>query len=403
MNIVKRILKANNGRDLERLAMKYRLLRDNPFAFLRGTCHLFYDRLAEAGFDVAAPVVWCCGDLHLENFGSYKGDNRLVYFDINDFDEAALAPASWELVRLAASMHVGLTLQGLAEERVAGLVERLIGQYAQTLACGKASWIERDTARGVVRELLDQLRERKCVDYLNSRTRLVRRRRVLLIDGRRTLAISQAERDDVTATFLAFAARQPHADFFKVLDIARRIAGNGSLGVARYVVLVEGRGAPDRNYLFDLKRAVPSTLGRQFHSLQPHWDDDARRIVSVQDRMQAVSAAFLHPVKHAGEPFVLRALQPSEDRLPFERFGPQHELFEDAVVLLAQCAAWAQLRSSGRQGSASADELIAFAGKKKWQRQVAQAGAAMAIQVNADWASYAEAYDAGQFRIDVEA
>lgn len=403
MNIVKRILKANNGRDPERLAMKYRSLRDNPFAFLRGTCHLFYDRLAEGGFDVAAPAVWCCGDLHLENFGSYKGDNRLVYFDINDFDEAALAPASWELVRLAASMHVGLTLQGLVEERVASLVERLVGQYAQTLACGKANWIERDTARGVVRELLDQLRERKRVDYLNSRTRLVRRRRTLLIDGRRTLAINQDERDDVTATLLAFAARQTHADFFKVLDVARRIAGTGSLGVSRYVVLVEGRGSPDRNYLFDLKRAVPSTLGRQFQSLQPHWDDDARRIVSVQERMQAVSAAFLHPVKHAGEPFVLRALQPSEDRLPFERFGPQGELFEDAVVLLARCAAWAQLRSSGRQGSASADELIAFAGKKKWQRQVAQAAAAMAIQVNADWASYAEAYDAGQFLIDVEA
>ncbi|KQV45114.1 DUF2252 domain-containing protein [Massilia sp. Root335] len=403
MNIVKRILKENYGRDPERLAMKYRALRDSPFAFLRGTCHLFYDRLAESGFDVTAPAVWCCGDLHLENFGSYKGDNRLVYFDINDFDEAALAPASWELVRLAASMHVGLTAQGLAEECVVALVERMISQYAQTLAHGKANWIERDTTQGVVRELLDHLRERKRVDYLNSRTRVVRRRRVLHIDGRRALAISQAERDDVEATFLAFAGRQLHADFFKVLDVARRIAGTGSLGVARYVVLVEGRGSPDRNYLFDLKQAVPSTLGRQFKSLQPRWDDDAQRIVSVQERMQAVTSACLHAVTHAGAPFVLRALQPSEDRLPFDRFGAQHDLFEDAIALLARCAAWAQLRSSGRQGSANADELIAFAGKKKWQRQVGQAAAAMATQVNADWTSYADAYDTGQFQIDVEA
>jgi uncharacterized protein (DUF2252 family) len=398
MNIVKRILKANDGRDPERLAMKYDALRASPFAFLRGTCHLFYDRLAESRFDTAAPAVWCCGDLHLENFGSYKGDNRLVYFDINDFDEAALAPATWELVRLAASIHLSVEGQGMQEARAAGLVEQLIVQYAQTLACGKAGWIERDTAQGIVRELLDQLRERKRVDFLNSRTRFVRKRRRLLI-GRRALAVSAAERDSVVATVHAFAATQPHPDFYHVLDVARRIAGTGSLGVARYVVLVEGHGSPDRNYLFDLKQAVPSTLARHFKPLQPRWDDEARRIASIQQRMQAVSAAFLHPVVHGGDPCVLRALQPTEDRLPFERFGAQHELFDGAIAMLARCLAWDQLRSGGRQGSAGADELIAFAGKKKWKRQVAEAAAAMAAQVKSDWAAYSTAYDAGQFRL----
>lgn len=401
MNIVKRILKANTDRDPERLAMKYRALRDNPFTFLRGTCHLFYDRLAESGFDVAAPTVWCCGDLHLENFGSYKGDNRLVYFDINDFDEAALAPAPWELIRLAASLYVGLEPQGIEENRVSHLVTSLINQYANALACGKASWVERDTAQGLVRQLLDQLRERKRIDYLNSRTRLVRKRRRLLIDGRRTLAISKEEHELVTETVQRFATDQLNFDFFRVLDVARRIAGTGSLGVARYVVLVEGHGSPDRNYLFDLKQAVPSALGRQFKSLQPRWDDEAERITSVQARMQAVTAAFLHPVTHAGQPFVLRALQPSEDRLPFDRFGTQHELFEGAIAMLARCLAWSQLRSSGRQGSASADELIAFASKMKWQRQVMLAAAAMAAQVQADWTLYGAAFDAGHFELDV--
>jgi uncharacterized protein (DUF2252 family) len=400
MNIVKRIQKANQGRDPERLAMKYRALRDTPFAFLRGTCHLFYDRLAESGFDVAAPNVWCCGDLHLENFGSYKGDNRLVYFDINDFDEAALAPASWELVRLVASMHVGLEALGLPVDRAIALVEDLIAHYVRALACGKPSWVERDTAQGMVRHLMDKLRERKRVDYLNSRTRMVRKRRQLLVDGRRTLAVTDAERESVTTTLLTFAATQPTPEFFRVLDVARRIAGTGSLGLPRYVVLAEGHGSPDRNYLFDLKQSGPSSLGRLFKDLQPRWDDEAERIAGLQARMQAVTAAFLHPVMHAGQAFVLRALQPSEDRLPFESFDAQPELFDGAIAMLARCLAWAQLRSSGRQGSANADALIAFAGKKKWRRQVAQAGAEMAAQVTADWASYASAYDAGVFLLD---
>lgn len=399
MNILKRILKANAGREPERLAMKYRALRANPFTFLRGTCHLFYDRLAASGFDAAAPAAWCSGDLHFENVGSYKGDNRLVYFDINDFDEAALAPATWELARLATSLHVGLSAQGVPAPRSAPLVGALLETYASALAAGKAGWIERDSADGIVRQLLDQLRDRTRVDFLNSRTRLVRKRRQLQIDNDKTLAASDAERARVTATIDAFAAGQADPGFFRVLDVARRIAGTGSLGLARYVVLVEGRGSPDRNYLIDLKRIGGSSLARLFPDLQPDWDDEAERVVAIQARMQAVTAAYLHPLTHDGQPFVMRALQPSEDRLPFERFADQHDLQGGAIALMGQCVAWSQLRSAGRQGSAPADALIAFAGKTKWRRQVADAAVAMSAQVEADWARYCNAYDAGEVQV----
>ena len=397
MNIVKRIQRANIGRDPERLVMKYRRLRDNSFSFFRGTCHLFYDRLAESGFDVEAPSAWCCGDLHLENFGSYKGDNRLVYFDINDFDEAALAPVTWELVRLCSSLHVGLDALGLDKVAAGTAVGRLIDAYGQALVCGKAKWIERDTAHGVVRHLLDQLRDRTRVAYLNSRTRLARKRRRLLIDGRRALAIPAEERELVAKTVHRFGAAQAQPEFFRVLDVARRIAGTGSLGVSRYVVLVEGHGSPDGNCLFDLKQTQSSSLGCHFAKRQPRWDDEAERITSIQRRMQAVSAAALHPVVHAGQAFVLRSLQPSEDRLPFDRICTQHELFDGAIDMMGQCLAWAQLRSSGRQRSATADSLIAFAGRKKWRRQVAVAAVHMAAQVAVDWQTYANAYDAGHF------
>ena len=399
MNIVKRIQKANAGRDPELLAKKYLALRSSPFSFLRGTNHLFYDRVAASGYAVAAPNVWCCGDLHLENFGSYKGDNRQVYFDINDFDEAALAPASWELVRLAASLQVGLDELGLSQPRVASLVDTLIGEYAATLAGGKAGWIERDTAEGIVEHLLEQLRDRKRADFLDSRTTQEHKERRLLIDNRKMLAVTDTERVAVTATVDAFAASQDDPGFFRVLDVARRVAGTGNLGMPRYVVLVEGKGSPDGNYLCDLKRAATSTLGSLFPALQPSWGNDALRITGVQHHMQAVTAAWLHPVLHLGRPFVLRALQPSEDRLPFDAFGKQDALFDGAIAMLGRCTAWAQLRSSGWRGAATVDELIAFAGKHKWRRQVAQAAADMAAQVADDWASYGAAYDAGQFAL----
>ena len=105
-SIIERIQSFNADREPERLALKYQRMRANAFAFFRGTCHLFYEDWVKGGPLDAAPLAWLSGDLHLENFGSYKGDNRLGYFDLNDFDEAFLAPASWDLARFTTSLYL---------------------------------------------------------------------------------------------------------------------------------------------------------------------------------------------------------------------------------------------------------------------------------------------------------
>ena len=84
-DIWKLIQAFNYGRDLDALVQKYTKMRENAFVFFRGTCHLFYRDLPHDSSLNLAPAVWICGDLHLENFGTYKGDNRQIYFGINDF------------------------------------------------------------------------------------------------------------------------------------------------------------------------------------------------------------------------------------------------------------------------------------------------------------------------------
>lgn len=398
MNVVKRINKANRGRDPERLALKYRAMRGSPFAFFRGSCHLFYDRLLELGPPDHAPLVWCAGDLHLENFGSYKGDNRLVYFDINDFDEAALAPASWELLRFTASVLTACqTMQGRlgnAPDHAA----RFLHAYAEALALGKARWLERETATGVARDLLEQLRQRRRVDFLDSRTRVKGKTRRFLNDGVKTLPVTDSDRAMVLDFMQRFARTQPEPEFYEVLDVSRRIAGTGSLGLERYAILVRGKGSPDQNYLLDLKRARSSSLAAHFKVLQPRWDTEAERIVTLEQRMQAIPMAFLHTVSLGKRSYVLRGLQPSEDRLPFQRFPDHSDLFADAMTVMGQCLAWAQLRSSGRQGAAIADELVGFGSKRRWQARLVTLAEQLAAQARADWLVFCEAYDADLFR-----
>lgn len=80
-----------------------------------------------------------------------------------------------------------------------------------------------------------------------------------------------AQRRAVTAFLGRFGRLHGDPKFFRVRDVARRVAGTGSLGVERFVVLVEGRASPDDNYLLDLKEARSSALRPAVPARQPAW------------------------------------------------------------------------------------------------------------------------------------
>lgn len=399
MDVVGQILRFNAGRDPERLEKKYSRMRADAFVFLRGTCHLFYQRLPRGRIFKTAPLVWSCGDLHFENFGSFKGDNRLAYFDLNDFDEAILAPASWDLVRMLTSLRVGAKSLGVGPADAQVLCVAFLDAYATALALGKAYWVEPQTAHGLVGSLLDGLRTRQRASFLNAYTQTKGKRRLLRIDGKRTLPATDSQRAKVWAFMEAFALTQSDPGFYRVTDVARRVAGTGSLGVERYAILVHGKGAPDSHYLLDLKEALPSALASRVKAKQPQWISEAERIVVTQRRIQAVSMAFLQPVFMGKTSYVLRGLQPLEDRVTLDGAKQSIGEIRHAIATMGQIVAWGQLRSAGRQGSAIADELVDFATRPKWQDKLLAASLDCAQHVAQDAATFARAYDDGMFRV----
>jgi len=398
MDVIGQILQSDAGRDPERLANKYTKMRSNAFVFLRGTCHLFYERLPRSGIFKSAPLVWSCGDLHFENFGSFKGDNRLAYFDLNDFDEAILAPASLDLVRMLSSLRVGATSLGVEPANAQALCTAFLDAYATALAVGKAYWVEPQTAHGLVGTLLNGLRTRQRASFLNVHTLTKGKKRLLKTDGKKALPATDSQRTKVQAFMDAFAHTQPNPRFYRVIDIARRVAGTGSLGVERYAILVHGKGAPDGHYLLDLKEAMPSALASRVKVKQPPWISEAQRIVATQKRVQAVSMAFLQPVSMGKKSYVLRGLQPLEDRVTLDGTKQSIAEIRRTIATMGQIVAWGQLRSSGRQGSANADELIDFATRPKWQGKLLATSRECAQRVEQDATTFAHAYDDGVFR-----
>ena len=377
--------------------MKYRKMRADPFIFLRGTCHLFYERLAEIAPVPGAPVTWVCGDLHLENFGSYKGDNRLAYFDINDFDEAALAPCSWDLVRFLTSIRLGADSLSINDAEADMLCRVFVDAYAAALAAGKARWVERETSCGLVLNLLDGLGNRSRAAFLDTRTELKGKHRRICCNGGKALPASEDQRERIETFVHEFAAKQPDPKFFNVLDVARRIAGTGSLGVERYIVLIEGKGSPDGNYLLDIKEAIPSSLVPHLKIKQPRWASEAERVVTLQDRMQAIAMAFLHAVSIDGKSYILRGLQPSEDRVALDHWNGKIRRLEEVLATMGQVLAWDHLRSSGRAGSAIADELVDFGHRADWRQALHEGSIQSAAVARSDWKAYAQAFDDGFF------
>ena len=378
----------NQGRDPQLLRLKYRKMAQSAFLFLRGADHLFYDALPDQPLFRAAPLAWSCGDLHLENFGSYKGDNRQVYFDINDFDEAALAPASWDLVRLLASIQCGADALRVSAGDAAKLAGHCLDAYRAALANGKPRWVERDTSVGLINTLLCELQNRRRADFLDKRTTRKGQHRSLNLDGEKALPLLPGQRELLAAFLRDYAATQDDPGFYTMLDAARRIAGTGSLGLMRFVVLVEGKGSPDGNYLLDIKESLPSALAprlAKWKIVQPAWPDQASRVVSVQKRMQAVDHAFLHAVTLDGRSCVLRGLQPTEDRVALDAWGRKLVRLEEVLATMGCNLAWDQLRAAGRSGAAGADALIAHGQDDGWRQPMLDAAAAMTALAQAQW------------------
>lgn len=385
----------NASREQTVLPLKYEAMAIDAFRFFRGTCHLFYHDLLQAYPFAASPATWICGDLHLENFGSYKGGNKLVYFDMNDFDEGIQAPLLYDLSRCLVSLELATAEIGLTLKDRKKLVQQLLQQYRFALIRNKAFNIEQETAAGLIKKLINKVSERKRGDLLRERTNNKVTGASLLLN-KKLLAIDEALKKDLIKKSGEIFATGYHAGY-KMVDAGFRIAGTGSIGLKRYLCLLENKEDPRKKRLIDLKMAAPSCIPQPAGIAQPGWDHDAARVIGVQDMMQHVTPAYLTPFSFRGDWYVARAIQPTADKIDLDSAWHQTNRVIQYLSDLAMLMASAHLRSSGRHGSATADELKAFAAAKDWENTVLDWAAAYGKQVAKDYAIFCEALKDGYF------
>ena len=200
---------------------KHVLMRQAVFPFLRATFYRWCQLWPEVCPGSArAPAVLAVGDLHVENFGTWRDrDGRLVW-GINDLDEAAVMPYTLDLVRLAVSVQLAMEAGHLRID-ASDACDSMLDGYRDALKAGGRPivlgehhhWL-RELA---VSESRDPLRFWQKMDRLPTIRRQVPRSAIKAIES-----------------------LMPDTDVN--YRVAHRIAGVGSLGRERYAGIADWRG-----------------------------------------------------------------------------------------------------------------------------------------------------------------
>ena len=111
----------NATREPDLVPVRHGRMMVSPFTFYRGAAKIMAADLKDtptAGLDAQL-----CGDAHLSNFGGFASPERVLLFDLNDFDETLPGPFEYDVKRMAASFTIAARNNGFtaAEARAASL------------------------------------------------------------------------------------------------------------------------------------------------------------------------------------------------------------------------------------------------------------------------------------------
>src|SRR5580704_3471521 len=204
------------------LRTKHQRMGEGPFFFMRATfyrwCQLWCARDEESGASPTARVA-AVGDLHLENFGTWRDSDGRLIWGINDFDETIVLPWTQDLVRLAASAHLAIFADHIAVRRRAAC-EAILDGYRAGVEEGGRPFVLEETHGWLRRVAMGELRHP--TTFWGK------------MNGLRTTP--EIDRGAAAAIAAAMPAR--------ALDVryARRVAGLGSLGRPRFVGIASWQG-----------------------------------------------------------------------------------------------------------------------------------------------------------------
>jgi hypothetical protein len=272
------------------LLQKHRQMAASCFAFLRGTFYRWASLFREVCKDLdAAPKVLAVGDLHVENFGTWRDKEGRLVWGVNDFDEVADMPYAIDLVRLVTSVILAGRESKVAIN-AADAASVVLQGYTEFLEAGGKPFILEESHPNLRTMALGAERDPiKFWSKLTSLTAVTPPKRV-----RRLLKSALPIGSDL-------------------IGYSHRIAGEGSLGRPRYVATGSCNGGFVAR---EAKAWVPSAWG--WSKGKPKQHDYAVRLLK-----RSVRQPDPYYMVEAG--YVVRRIGPHCGRIELTDFPKQRD------------------------------------------------------------------------------
>jgi uncharacterized protein (DUF2252 family) len=302
----------------ELVPIRYGRMLVSPFTFYRGAALIMASDLAAT--PRSGLTVQCCGDAHLGNFGAFASRDRRLVFDINDFDETLPGPWEWDVKRLAVSMLIAARDNDFGVRDQQQIVLETIRSYRQAMRRFAAQrTLEVWHTHTDVELLLAQMRDRvgkverrntarniaraRARDHLQAFSKLTRERdgtREIVSDPPLIVPLRDFERGEELRVRLdgilrSYRRTMQHdrrllLDQFRLVDVARKVVGVGSVGTDAWIALFVGRDENDP-LILQIKEARASVL-EEFAGASV-YRKAGERVVAGQRSIQATGDIFL--------------------------------------------------------------------------------------------------------------
>jgi uncharacterized protein (DUF2252 family) len=399
----------------------------SPFTFYRGAASVMAHDLAAA--PRSGLTAQLCGDAHLANFGGYASPERTMVFDLNDFDETHPGPFEWDVKRLATSFEVAARYRGFrdAERRAAVLTvlaayrsairefaampnldvwyarldaEKLEAELRQRSDKKAAKAIARGAAKAQTKNSLKAFS--KLTHEVDGEPRIVSDP-PLIVPLEELMADDDARDANEAIRELLRAYRRTLQrdrrkllESFRLVHMARKVVGVGSVGTRCWIALMLGRDNGDPLFL-QCKEAGPSVLEPFLGRSQ--FTNHGQRVVEGQRLMQAASDIFLGWVNTKagldGKPrdFYIRQLWDWKTSADLETILP------DALLIYAGICGWTLARAHARSGDRIA--IASYLGASdKFDRAVAEFATSYADLNEQDYQALLTAVQDGRIAVE---
>ncbi|MGC9224829.1 MAG: DUF2252 domain-containing protein [Terracidiphilus sp.] len=310
-----------HGRVPSLIALKYELMAESPFGYFRGAAPVMAADLAQ----LPSTGIACqlCGDAHVRNLGAYAAPDGRLVFDINDFDETVRAPFEWDLKRMAASLILAGRSAGHKDGSARKAAIACVERYAaQMRAFARMPQLEVNRFQvhriGLAKPVHDALTKAERATPMHMLERLTEPASARPGAPRRfkedkpMLARLTGTR---AATVLASLGpyremlepqRRHLLEFYRPLDVAFKVVGNGSVGLRDYCIYLEGNGPADPLFL-QIKEEPASAYAAYLSDahLPAH---NGQRVAEGQRAMQIQTDPFLGWTHIGGRHYLVRQL-----------------------------------------------------------------------------------------------